>query len=396
MKRLIKPVAWSAGIAAALVLVGAAAARRLAPVASAAPPAPEVSVLSVVPETVTARFEYVGQAAASRSVEVRSQVTGVIVARPYAEGTDVAKGTLLFRIDPTTYEAAYRSAQARLANADRTLARLKPLLAERAVAQKDVDDAQQAYDQAQAAVDQTRKDYQDTFVRAEITGRAGRAALELGARVTGPSDLLTTVEQVDPIYVNFSPSDEDLLRLRRDIADGRLVMPPAPHALAVQVTLADGSLFPATGELNFADLALQPATGTQQLRAQLRNPQHVLLPGQFVRVRLLGLKRPSAILIPQRAVQQGLNGAFVYVVGDSNKVVARNVVATSWDGGSWRIEQGLEAGDRVIVEGVQKVAPGQPARPVAYRPVLDSAAPAAQDSTLIAPPAVPLRIRSRP
>jgi len=350
----------------------------------------------VVPETVTARFEYVGQAAASRSVEVRSQVTGVIVARPYAEGTDVAKGTLLFRIDPTTYEAAYRSAQARLANADRTLARLKPLLAERAVAQKDVDDAQQAYDQAQAAVDQTRKDYEDTFVRAEITGRAGRAALELGARVTGPSDLLTTVEQVDPIYVNFSPSDEDLLRLRRDIADGRLVMPPAPHALAVQVTLADGSLFPATGELNFADLALQPATGTQQLRAQLRNPQHVLLPGQFVRVRLLGLKRPSAILVPQRAVQQSLNGAFVYVLGDSNKVVARNVVATSWDGGSWRIEQGLEAGDRVIVDGVQKVAPGQPARPVAYRPVLDSGAAGPQDSTLIAPPAVPLRIRSGP
>ncbi len=388
MKRLIKALAWTAGVAAALVLVGAAAARRLAPVASAAPPAPEVSVLTVVPETVTARFEYVGQAAASRSVEVRSQVTGVIVARPYAEGTDVAKGTLLFRIDPTTYEAAYRSAQARLANADRTLARLKPLLAERAVAQKDVDDAQQAYDQAQAAADQTRKDYQDTFVRAEITGRAGRAALELGARVTGPSDLLTTVEQVDPIYVNFSPSDEDLLRLRRDIADGRLVMPPAPHALAVQVTLADGSLFPATGELNFADLALQPATGTQQLRAQLGNPQHVLLPGQFVRVRLLGLKRPSAILIPQRAVQ--------YVVGDSNKVVARNVVATSWDGGSWRIEQGLEAGDRVVVDGVQKVAPGQPARPVAYRAVLDSAGTKAQDTTVIAPPAAPLRIRSRP
>src|SRR5436309_1050690 len=241
MKRLIKPVAWTAGVALALVLVGAAAARRLAPVASAAPPAPEVSVLTVVPETVTARFEYVGQAAASRSVEVRSQVTGVIVARPYAEGTDVAKGTLLFRIDPTTYEAAYRSAQARLANADRTLARLKPLLAERAVAQKDVDDAQQAFDQAQAAVDQTRKDYEDTFVRAEITGRAGRAALELGARVTGPSDLLTTVEQVDPIYVNFSPSDEDLLRLRRDIADGRLLMPSAPHALAVQVTLAADS-----------------------------------------------------------------------------------------------------------------------------------------------------------
>src|SRR5213596_1198666 len=237
MKRLIKPVAWTAGVALALVLVGAAAARRLAPVASAAPPAPEVSVLTVVPETVTARFEYVGQAAASRSVEVRSQVTGVIVARPYAEGTDVAKGTLLFRIDPTTYEAAYRSAQARLANADRTLARLKSLLAARAVAQKDVDDAQQSFDQAQAAVDQTKKDYDDTFVRAEIAGRAGRALLQLGARVTGSGDLLTTVERVDPIYVNFSPSDQDVLSWRREVEAGRLVMPQGP--LAVQVTLAD-------------------------------------------------------------------------------------------------------------------------------------------------------------
>src|SRR5256886_2601820 len=216
MTRLIRPATWTAAVAVALLLVGAAAARWRAPVASAAPPPPEVSVLTVVPETVTARFEYVGQAAASRSVEVRSQVTGVIVARPYAEGTDVAKGTLLFRIDPTTYEAAYRSAQARLENAERNLARLKSLLASRAVAQKDADDAQTAFDQAQAAVDQTKKDYDDTFVRSEITGRVGRARLELGGRVTGPGDLLTTVEQVDPIYVNFSPSDQDILPPRRE------------------------------------------------------------------------------------------------------------------------------------------------------------------------------------
>src|SRR5213594_192935 len=300
MKRLIRPATWIAAIAVTLVLLGAAAARRRSPVASSAPPPPEVSVVTVVPETVTARYEYVGQAAASRSVEVRSQVTGVIVARPYAEGTDVAKGTLLFRIDPTTYEAAYRSAQARLANAERNLARLKSLLASRAVAQKDADDAQTAFDQAQAAVDQTKKDYDDTFVRSEITGRVGRARLELGGRVTGPGDLLTTVEQVDPIYVNFSPSDQDILRWRRDAADGRLVMPRG--ALTVQVTLADGTVYPRTGTLNFTDLALQPVTGTQQLRAQLRNPQHLLLPGQFVRVRLLGLKQPGAILVPRRAV----------------------------------------------------------------------------------------------
>ncbi len=373
MKRSIKSASWLVAGSVALLFAGVAAARSRTPAAPPPPPPPpEVSVVSVAPETVAARYEYVGQAEASRSVEVRSQVTGVIVARPYAEGTDVAKGALLFRIDPTTYEAAYRSAQARLANADRTLARLKPLLAARAVAQKDVDDAQQAFDQAQAAADQAKKDYDDTFVRAEIAGRAGRALLELGARVTGPGDLLTTVERVDPIYVNFSPSDQDVLRWRRDVKDGRLVMPKGP--LAVQVTLADGTVYPRTGTLNFTDLALQPATGTQELRAELENPQHLLLPGQFVRVRLLGLKHPGAILVPQRAVQQGLGGAFVYLLDAGDKVATRNVIATAWDGGSWLIAQGLAAGDRIVVDGLQQVAPGSPVRAVAYQPAADSGA----------------------
>jgi len=231
-------------------------------------------------------------------------------------------------------------------------------------------------------------------VRAEISGRAGRARLELGARVTGPSDLLTTVEQVDPVYVNFSPSDQDVLRWRRDIATRRLLVPS--RVLAVQVTLADGSIFPGTGQLNFVDLALQPATGTLSLRAEFRNPQHVLLPGQFVRVRLLGLKRPDAILVPQRAVQRSLGGAFVYVVGDSNRVAARDVVATSWERGGWLIEQGLRAGDRVVVDGVQKVAPGQPAKPLTYRPAVDTSTAAAGDSALIAAPSAPPKIKTGP
>ncbi len=373
MKRSIKSASWLVAGGVALLFAGVAAARSRTPAAPPPPPPPpEVSVITVAPETVAARYEYVGQAEASRRVEVRALVTGVIVARPYVEGTDVAAGTLLFRIDPTTYDAAYRSAQARFANADRTLARLKSLLAARAVAQKDVDDAQQAFDEAQAAVDQTKKDYQDTFVRAEIPGRAGRALLQLGARVTGPGDLLTTVERVDPIYVNFSPSDQDVLRWRRDVKDGRLVMPKGP--LAVQVTLADGTVYPGTGKLNFTDLALQPATGTQELRAELENPQHLLLPGQFVRVRLLGLTHPGAILVPQRAVQQGLGGAFVYVLDGSDKVAARDVIATAWDGGSWLIAQGLAAGDRVVVDGFQQVAPGSPVRAVAYQPAAGSSA----------------------
>ena len=394
---------WAIGAVA--LLLGGWACQRAAP---AAPPPPEVSVLAIAPETVSARYEFVGQAAASRRVEVRAQVAGVIIARPYGEGTDVPKGALLFQIDPTTYEAAYRSAQAQLAdatarfaNAERNLVRLKALLGSRAVAQKDVDDAETAFDQAraavqaaQAAVDRAKKEYDDTFIRAEIAGRAGRALLDLGARVTGPSDLLTTVEQIDPIYVNFSPSDQEVLRWRRDIATHRLLVPA--RVLPVQVTLADGSIFPGTGQLNFVDLALQPVTGTLSLRAEFRNPQHVLLPGQFVRVRLVGLKRPGAILVPQRAVQRGLGGAFVYVLGDGNKVAARDVVATSWEGGAWLIDQGLKAGERVVVDGVQKVAPGQRATPVAYRPAADTSAAAAGDSAVIAAPSAPPKIKVGP
>jgi membrane fusion protein (multidrug efflux system) len=394
MKRLLKPTTWVVVAVIVLALVGMAPRRRgPAGNADTAPPPPEVSVLTIVPETVAARYEYVGQAEASRSVEVRSQVTGVIVARPYQEGTDVPEGAVLFKIDPTTSEAASRSAEARLANAQRTLARLQPLLAARAVAQREVDDAHTALDEAQAARDAAKKQYDDTFVRAQISGRVGRALLQLGARVTGPGDLLTTVEQVDPIYVNFSPSDEDLLGWRRAIAAGRLEMPA--HALTVQATLADGSVFPGTGTLTFADLALQPATGTMQLRAELRNPQHVIVPGQFVRVHLLGLKRPGAILVPQRAVQQGLSGAFVYVVTDSNVVAARNVVTAAWDGSAWLIDQGLVAGDRVIVDGVQKAVPGQPVKPVVYRTPAELPGAARRDSTPSAAPAAPLNVRSR-
>jgi membrane fusion protein (multidrug efflux system) len=334
-------------------------------------------------------------------------VSGVIVAQPYVEGTDVKKGTVLFRIDPRTYEANYQSARARLAqsqatltNAERNLSRLEPLLVERAVAQKDVDDARTAVEQAraevqdaEAAVRAAKKSYEDTFVRAEISGRAGRALMVLGALVSGPADLLTTVEQVDPIYVFFSPSDQEVLRWRRDIAAKRLIVPPG--VLDVQATLADGSVFGSTGKLNFIDLALQPATGALQLRAEFPNPQHTLLPGQFVRVHLLGVKRSEAILVPQRAVQQGLNGPFVYLLGAGDTVSARNVVASEWAGSQWLIESGLKPGDRVVVDGTQRVTPGRPVRPVPYDPGSDTTLRARPDSAPVAAPSAPPPIRDQ-
>ncbi len=394
--RQSSPSAWRAAlVSAGLAVLLAGCRKKTAP---GAPPPPQVTVLTVQRQTIPGQYEWVAQAAASKSVQVRSQVSGVIVERPYVEGTDVPKGKVLYRIDPRTYQANYESAKARLAeseaqfaNAERTLNRLRPLLAERAVAQQDVDNAQAAYDQdraavldARAAVDAAKKDYDDTYVRAEVGGRAGRALMELGALTSGPNDQLTTVDQVDPIYVYFNPSDQDVLQWRRDVAAKRLALPGG--VLDVQATLADGSVYGQTGKLDFVAVALQPNTGALQLRAEFPNPRHILLPGQFVRVRLLGLKRNDAILVPQRAVQQGLAGPFVYVLGDSNKASARNVSATVWQGTQWIIEKGLDPGDKVIVDGTQKIVPDAPVRPVAYRPETDSTLAVRPDTTVIAPP----------
>ena len=382
-------------VIAALVSLTTGCRKKAAP---GAPPPPEVSVLTVQPETIPALFDWVAQAAASKSVQVRAQVSGVIVERPYVEGTDVPKGKVLYRIDPRTYQANYESAKARLAeseatfaNAERTLNRLTPLLAERAVAQQDVDNAQATYDQSRAAVldaraaaDAAKKDYDDTFVRAEVGGRAGRAIMEVGALTSGSADQLTTVDQVDPIYVYFNPSDQFVLQWRRDVAAKRLILPKG--VLDVQATLSDGSVFKQTGKLDFVSVALQPSTSALQLRAEFPNPDHTLLPGQFVRVRILGLKRNDAILVPQRAVQQGLNGSFVYTLGDSNKVSARPVNATAWQGTQWIIDGGLKRGDKVIVDGSQKILPDAPVRTVAYDPKSDTTLAVRGDSAIIAAP----------
>ncbi len=290
--------------------------------------------------------------------------------------------------------------QANLANAERTLTRYQALRQDNAVAQQDLDNAQATYDQYRAAakageaqVAAARKSYDDTYVRAEIAGRAGRALFELGAVTSGPTDQLTTVDQVDPIYVYFNPSDQDVLQWRRDIAAKRLVLPQG--VLDVQAILADGSVFSQTGKLNFISVALDTATSALQLRAEFPNPQHTLLPGQFVRVRLLGLKRNDAILVPQRAVQQDLNGPYVYTLSDSNKVGIRPVSGSLWQGTQWIIENGLHPGDKVIVDGTQKIGPDAPVRAVAYDPKSDSTL-ARADSTISAAPSAAPPILSSP
>jgi membrane fusion protein (multidrug efflux system) len=298
-------------------------------------------------------------------------VDGVIEQRPFTEGTVVQSGQLLYRLDRVRYDAAYRSALARFENAKRTFDRLEPLLAQHAVAQQEVDNARSAYEAAQAALQQAKKDLDDTEVRAEMDGRVGRTLLDVGARVTGPGDLLTTIDRLNPVYVTFRPSSEQLIAWHQDPRANALIKQGS--GLTVQVILSDGTVLPRTGRLDFVAPALDAATGTQEFRAVFDNADRLFMPGQFVRVRLTGFARDSALAVPLRAVQSGLGRQFVYVVGPGDTAAARDVHPGPWSAGLWIIEQGLRPGDRVIVDGMQKVIPGRPVRPV---PLADSAASA--------------------
>lgn len=334
-----------------------------------APPPPEVGVLTVAPRVLPLSYEFVGEVQPIRRVEVRARVDGVIESRPFTEGAFVKAGDVLYRLERIRSDAAYRSAAARLANAKRTLARLEPLLERQAVAQQEVDNARTEQESAEAALDQARKDREDAIVRAEIPGRVGRTLLEVGARVTGPADLLTTVEQLDPVYVSFRPSSQDLLRWRADTTAARLIRPGSD--LRVHVVLPDGTELPRTGKLDYVSASLDPTTGTQEFRATFGNRDLLLVPGQFVRVRLEGFVRSDALAIPRRAVQQSLGRQFVLVVSGGDTVRSHDVTPGPWSGEEWIIDRGLEEGDRVVVDGVQKAMPGSVVHPV---PVVDSTA----------------------
>lgn len=370
------------GMAALAVLVAAAGCRKPPGRGFGAFPPAQVGVVTVTPHAVPMPFEMEGQVEPFRRVEVRSRLEGVIVDRPFTEGATVRPGQLLFRLDSVRYQAAYDGALATYTNATRTLGRLAALLPRHAVAQQDVDNARTAVDAAKAALDEARKDLGDTRITAEIGGRVGRAQLQLGARVTGPSDVLTTIDQLDPVYVSFRPSSEQVLAWRADPASRALIRPGS--ALAVRIVNPDSSLQPVVGRLDFVAPSLDSATGTQEFRARFANASGELVPGEFVRVRLVGFTRPDALTVPQRAVQQGLGRQFVYVVGRGDTVGVRDVRPGPWTGHAWVIDSGLVAGDRVIVDGVQKVGPGRVVQPLA-----------ADDSSAGGPPPAPAG-RGRP
>ena len=364
-----------AGATAAAVTAAVLAGACKKDPAPQAPPPPEVAVVQVEPRRVPTSFEFTGEVAPYRRVEVRARVDGVIESRPFTEGSTVKPGQVLYRLDRVRPEAAYRSALARYQNAKRTLDRLQPLLGQNAVAQQDVDNAQATMEAASGDLAEAKKNLDDAVVRAEIEGRVGRTNLEVGGRVTGPSDLLTTIDVLDPVYVSFRPSAQQLLEWKQDPTARKLIQPGSP--LSVQVTLPDGTTLPRTGRLDFVAPSLDATTGTQEFRALFHNADHLLVPGQFVRVRLEGFTRDSALALPQRAIQQALGRQFVYVVGKGDTVASRDIQPGPWSGSLWIIDKGLNPGERVIVDGTQKVAAGRTVRPV---PLADSAAASPQET----------------
>lgn len=341
-------------------------------------PPPEVNVMIVAPQSLPAAFEYVGQTAASREVEVRARVTGILLSRNFAEGGPVKKGQSLFSIDPAPIQAVLNraeadvaAAEARLEQAKRNAARLKPLYAEKAVSQKEYDDAVSGeligaadLKAARARQAEARLNLEYTKVESPVSGVASRSLRSEGSLVSGPDVLLTTVMQVDPIWVNFGIPDTEQARLQKEAEAGRLNL---PKNFQVGLRLADGSVYPRSGKLSFADIRISPATGTREARAEIPNPDGVLRPGQFVRVILRGAARPNAVAVPQRAVLEGPQGKFVYVVNEKSQAEARPVEAGEWAGDTWIITSGLKGGERVITDGVMKLGPGAPVK-VAEKP----------------------------
>ena len=337
------------------------------------PPA-QVSVITVEPKSLPANFEYTGQTLGSREVEVRARVTGVIQTRNFTEGGQVTRGQSLFTVDPAPFiavalraEADVASAEARLAQAKKNAARLKPLYAEKAVSQKEYDDAVSAEAIAEADVKGARARLMEarlnityTKVESPLSGIAGRAQRSEGSLVSGPDVLLTTVTQVDPIWVSFGISDNDQLKLNSESAAGRLELPKGGK-FEVTVKLADGTPHPQSGKLNFSDVRVSSTTGTSETRAEIPNPRGALRPGQFVRVTLKGATRPNAVTVPQRAVLEGPQGKYVYVMDEKSTAQPRPVQVGEWAGDYWIIQGGLKAGDKVIVDGVARIFfPGAP------------------------------------
>ncbi len=317
-------------------------------------------------------FEFVGKTASSRKVEIRSRVEGFLEKRLYKEGSFVDKGTLLFQMDKKPFEAKLNAAkaemaqqQARTETAQINLNRVRPLVKKKAVAQKELDDALGNYRASAASVEiaksnviQAELDLGYTNIYSPVNGLTSFAIQQEGAYIgMGSQGLLTYVAQIEPMRIEFSVSENQLLKARSSERAGLLKMPDN-HNFEVEIIFSDGSIYPHSGKITFADASLNEKTGTFLMRAEVANPNSTLRPGQFVRARIKGAIRPDAILVPKTAVQQGAKGSFVWVVNTQNKAEFRPVTTGAWDGDQWFINEGLKSGEKVVATGGIKVRAG--------------------------------------
>lgn len=366
---------WVARLCLSLGMAfGVAACHDETPVASARPPV-NVDVINVALRDVPVVFDYVGQTESSQQVEIRARVNGFLEKRIYEEGAMVHQGDVMFQMDRKPFQAALDAAQAeyaqqkaRLDTAQANLNRVRPLAAKNALSQKDLDDsvgqeqaAAAALEQARANVTSAKLNLGYTTITAPVTGLSSFAKKQDGSYIDASNSLLTYVAKLDPMWINFSLSENEMLNLRSQTRSGALKLPQIGELEAV-IVLADGSIYPQRGHIKFADASLSEETGTYLIRAEVPNPGGTLRPGQFVRIKLLGAQRASAVAVPQVAVQQGPRGAFVWTVDKDGKAQQRAVETGEWNGNDWVISSGLHAGDHVVIDNTLKLMPDAPVK----------------------------------
>ncbi len=324
-----------------------------------------VTVLEVQPQKIPTSIEIMAQTEGARETEVRARVGGILVKRLYQEGEAVKAGQALFQIDRSSYEIALSEARAKADQASREMKRLKSLIESKAISQKEYDDAASNNAIAQAALRQAELNLAWTTVTAPVAGTTGRAAKSEGNLVTVGSDsLLTSIYQLNPMWVRFSLGESDLAKF----PGGRV---SAKDVTGVQLVMANGTIYSKPGKLNFLASNIDTTLGTQALRAEFTNPDNQLLPGQFVRIRLLTGERDGVFLVPQSAVVQTEQGALVMLAGEGDKVTPRPIQAGEWLGKDWVVLGGLKAGDKVIIDNLMKLRPGAPVAP--HPPVVPGA-----------------------
>lgn len=329
-------------------------------------PLPEVEVMQAGQAAATLTRELPGRVAAVRTAQVRARVEGIVEKRLFEEGSDVRAGQALFHLDDRTYRTAAQAAEADVEVKKLNYERVKSLLPLKAVSKQEVDQARAALKQAEADLARARLDLENTTVPASISGRIGRALVTEGALVgRGEVTLLAVIEQLEPVDVLFTQPNADVLRFKSALAAGQLKAAESP---VVELIMESGQTYPQKGRLIFSDMSVDPTTGSVTLKAEFPNPDRLLLPGTFVRVRLPQAVAEGVIAVPQRAVLSGSEGLYVLLVGPENKVMPRPVKVGAMAGTDFIVEDGLKSGETVIVSGVQKVRPGMVVKPVTPPP----------------------------